>query len=181
MYITEKDVIFVSVIFLFVIFIFGMWWKQRGRKTKIISGVIFVLAAIMIILTSWIHPVKYAIHEEDFSDYSEYILVREVHYTGTGWSMVGDTGGYFPSEEVVDVILEGEKLPEAYAPTESYNTFLCIAEYQGKKKHEWFEEEFDCYVIKDWYPVYPVVRNGRLLPQFCYPRGYMTEKDIEEY
>ena len=87
----------------------------------------------------------------------------------------------FPSEEVVDVILEGEKLPEAYAPTESYNTFLCIAEYQGKKEHAALKEEFDCYVIKDWYPVYPVVRNGRLLPQFCYPRGYMTKKDIEEY
>lgn len=72
-------------------------------------------------------------------------------------------------------------LPEAYVPTESYNTFLCIAEDQGKKKLEWFEEEFDCYVIKNWYPVYPVVRNGRLLPQFCYPRGYMTEKDIKSY
>ena len=115
MHIAKKNVIFVSVIFLFVICIL-----------------------VACILTSWIHPVKYAIHEEDFSDYSEYILVREVHYTGTGWSIVGDTGGYFPSEEVVDV-------------------------------------------IKEWYPVYPVVRNGRLLPQFCYPRGYMTEKDIEEY
>ena len=158
MSIAKKNVIFVSVIFLFVICI--------------------LMACI---LTSWIHPVKYAIQEEDFSDYSEYILVREVHYTGTGWSMVGDTGGYFPSEEVVDVILEGEKLPEANAPVESYNTFLCIAEYQGKKEHVALKEEFDCYVIKDWYPVYPVVRNGRLLPQFCYPRGYMTEKDIEEY
>ena len=87
----------------------------------------------------------------------------------------------FPSEEVVDVILEREKLPEAYAPTESYNTFLCIAEYKGKEEHKAFEEELDCYVIKDWYPVYPVVRNERLLPQFCYPRGYMTKKDIEEY
>ena len=95
--------------------------------------------------------------------------------------MVGDTGGYFPSEEVVDVILEGEKLPVAYAPTESYNTFLCIAEYQGKKERVALAEEFDCYVIKDWYPVYPVVRNGRLLPQFCYPQGYMTEKDIKGY
>lgn len=181
MYITKKDVIFVSVIFLFVICIFGIWWKQRGGKTKIIIGVIFVLVAIIIILMSWIHPVKYAIQEEDFSNYSEYILVREVHYTGTGWSMVGDTGGYFPSEEVVDIILEGEKLPEAYTPTESYNTFLCIAEYQGKKKYVALKEEFDCYLIKDWYPVYPVVRNGRLLPQFCYPRRYMTEKDIKEY
>lgn len=174
------SMIFLFVICIFVIGVFAMR-KRRCMKTKIILGVIFVLVAIIIILMSWLHPVKYAIQEENFSDYSEYILVREVHYTGTGWSMVGDTEGYFPSEEVVEVILEGEKLPEAYAPTEKYNTFLCIAEYQGKKKLEWFEEEFDCYVIKNWYPVYPVVRNGRLLPHFCYPRGYMTEKDIEEY
>ena len=120
MHIAKKNVVFVSVIFLFVICI--------------------LMACI---LTSWIHPVKYAVQEEDFSDYSEYILVREVHYTGTGWS--------------------------------------CIAEYQGKKEHKAFAEELDCYVIKDWYPVYPVVRNGRLLPQFCYPRGYMTEKDVKSY
>ena len=180
MSIVTGNVIFVLLILLFVISIFDMW-KLRGRKTIITLGAIFVLAAIIIILTSWIHPVKYAVQEEDFSDYSEYILVREVHYTGTGWSMVGDTGGWFPSEEVVDVILEGEKLPEARTPAERYNTFLCIVEYQGKKKHVVFEEELDCYVIRDWYPVYPVVRNERLLPQFCYPRGYMTEKDIKGY
>lgn len=68
----------------------------------------FILAVFIIwILTSWIHPVKYAIEEKDFHDYSEYILVRE---------------------------------------------------------------KLDCYLIKDWYPVYPVVRNS-VLPQFFYPRG----------
>lgn len=151
------------------------------KLRKVILGAIFVLAAIIIgILMSWIHPVKYAIEEKDFSDYSEYILVREVHYTGTGWSMIGDAGGYFPSEAVVDVILEGEELPEADTPAERYNTFLCIVEYKGKMEHVAFEEKLDCYVIKDWYPVYPVVRN-RLLPQFFYPRRYMTEKDMKGY
>lgn len=150
-------------------------------KKKIILGATFVLAAIISsILMLWIHPVKYAIEEKDFSNYSEYILVREVHYTGTGWSIVGDIGGYFPSEAVQDVILEGERLPEADTPAERYNTFLCVAEYKGKAEHTAFEEKLDCYVIKDWYPVYPVVRN-RLLPQFFYPRRYMTEKDMKGY
>lgn len=148
---------------------------------KLILGVGFILAVFIIgVLSSWIHPVKHAIEEKDFHDYSEYILVREVHYTGTGWSMIGDTGGYFPDEAVADVILEGEELPAAHTPTERYNTFLCMAEYKGKKGHMAFEKKLDCYEIKDWYPVYPVVRN-RLLPQFCYPRGYMTEKDMNGY
>lgn len=154
---------------------------MRMKKMMIMIPIAcVVLAVISSIVMSWVYPVKYAIEEKDFSDYPEYILVREVHYTGTGWSMIGDAEGYLPGEEVVDVILEGEKLPEAVTPTENYNTFLCIAEYKGKKEHAAFDEKLDCYAIKEWYPVYPVVRN-RLLPQFFYPRGYMTERDMKGY
>lgn len=157
-------------------------------KGKIIRRIIIFITVCTVLYLAiypcyirWItgnYAKRFSVVIKDFSDYSDYILVREVHYTGTGWSMIDDKGGYFPSE--VDVILEGEELPEAHTPTERYNTFLCIVEYKGKKEHVAFEEKLDCYVIKDWYPVYPVVRN-RLLPQFFYPRRYMTEKDLKGY
>lgn len=173
-------VIFTLMIFIFAIFIFFMF-NKRYMKIIIILGTILVFAMITIgISMAWISPVKYALKEEDFNKYTKYILIREVHYTGTGWSIVGDQSGYFSDAEVSDVILEGEKLPEAYEPAERYNTFLCIVEYKGKENHMAFDEKLDCYIIKDWYPVYPVVRN-RLLPQSFYPRKYMTEKDIKGY
>lgn len=56
------SMIFLFVICVFVIGVFAMR-KRRCMKTKIILGVIFVLAAIIIsILMSWIHPVKHAVH-----------------------------------------------------------------------------------------------------------------------
>ncbi len=180
MYIVEKIAVFCLLIFLLVICLFAIN-RRWHMKMIIIIGVIFSLGIIVIsISVSWIHPVKYAIEEKEFENYAEYILVREVHYTGTGWSMIGDTDGYFSDSEIVDVILEGEELPEANTPAEHYNVFLCNVEYKGEKEHEAFADKVGCYVVKDWYPVYPIVRN-RLLPQVFYPGRYMTERDIKGY
>ena len=129
---------------------------------------------------AWREPVKYALKDEEFASYSDFILVREVHYTGTGWSMVGDEQGYFQEHEIRDIYLEGENvLPIAEMP-ENFTTFLCVVEYKGLIEHAAFTEGIESYEIKEWYPVYPVVRN-RLLPQFWYPRNYMTQKDMLYY
>lgn len=133
---------------------------------------------------AWSVPVKYAVKEEDFSKYGDYILIKEVHYTGTGWSIIGDENGYFPKDEIQDVILMGEEqLPGARMP-ENYNVFLCTAEYKGMVEHVAFEDEIPCYEITEWdqwHPVYPIVRTDRLLPQDWYPRDYMTENDVPYY
>lgn len=127
----------------------------------------------------WERPVKYAVREENFDQYANYILVREVHYTGTGWTIVGDENGFLETGEIHDIELLGEELPRAKMP-EKYNTFLCIVERTGIVKHEAFLEEIDSYQIKEWYPVYPVVRN-RLGADIFGCKRYMTQKDMEWY
>lgn len=37
-----------------------------------------------------------------------HILVREVHYTDTGWAMLGDETGYFPDGQAKDIVLSGK-------------------------------------------------------------------------
>lgn len=66
---------------------------------KIWTGVI-VMALVMagliglFIKVNWV-PGKYTVKESDFSQYEPYILVQEVHYTGTGWVQTGDENGRF--------------------------------------------------------------------------------------
>lgn len=154
------------------------------RKMKhiklIISLVIFAATVLTAFALYWAFPVKYAVREEAFDRYEQFLLVREVHYTGTGWGIVGDESGYFQENQIADVVLEGEKLPEASTPVDYYNTFLCIVKDIGYVEHEAFEEKLACYEVVDWYPVYPVVRNRLLPPQF-YPQGYMTKRDLRSY
>lgn len=141
---------------------------------------LFVAAALLIYGAYWAYPVKYAVRVEEFDDYSQFLLVREVHYTGTGWAVVGDSNGYFSDSRMEDVVLTGEELPEAIAPAQYYNTFLCIVNDTGLVEHFAFEEMIGSYEIVDWYPVYPVVRN-RLLPPGFFPQRYMTRHDMESY
>ena len=62
-------------------------------KTKKQMNYVVGLTALLIIgiasFSFWNRPIKYAIKEDEFNQYSNYILVREVHYTGTGWAMGG--------------------------------------------------------------------------------------------
>lgn len=165
---------------LFAIGIFGICKRRHAKIIAILGIMIIIVGGIAFFLIFWGNPVKYALKEAEFNNYSDYILVKEVHYTGTGWIIAGDENGYFSDSSIVDIVLEGEKLPEANTPAERYNTFLCIVEYRGKIEHIAYEEKLDCYMIKNWYPVYPVVRN-RLFPQKFYPQRYMTDKDIKGY
>lgn len=130
----------------------------------------------------WGNPYKYALREEQFNKYNNYILIREVHYTGTGWTMIGDETGYFSESEIEEIWITGEKLPMASRAleTDDYNIFLCIVESKGRILSP-ARTEVEHFEILDWYPVFPVRRTYRILPQFFFPRRYMTLKDIDCY
>lgn len=164
---------------LLVVAIVLVWlWKNKG-----INSIFFLIFLLLIISVAsfifWNRPIRYAIKEDEFNQYSNYILVQEVNYTGTGWTIVGDETGYFSDGQVKDIVLSGKKLPEAKLP-DHFNTFLCIIEYQGLVDHGAVEGQVDSYEIIEWYPVYPIVRNG-ILPSNFYPQNYMRKCDMEKY
>lgn len=148
---------------------------MRKKRITVIILAVMILAFIAI---NWI-PGKYAVKEEDFKKYEPYILVQEVHYTGTGWVQVGDEGGYFLPEAYIDIgLVNGIILPQMDLYNEDYvNTFLCKVESRGKKKHPAFEDEIETYYIVEWYPVYPVLRDT-ILPGWLYPKNFMTKFEI---
>ncbi len=159
--------------------------KRLTALSAMIAGLgFFAVTGALAFSEAWSVPVKHAVKEDDFQKYGDFILVKEVHYTGTGWSIVGDENGYFMEDQIQDVMLVGEEqLPGARMP-ENYNVFLCTAEYKGMVEHDAFVDEIPCYEIMEWdqwHPVYPVVRTGRLLSQDCYPQDYMTENDVPYY
>lgn len=157
--------------------------KDEGFLMKKIRLMIIVAVLIMagvigiFIKANWI-PGKYAVKEGDFDQYKPYILVREVHYTGTGWIQTGNENGFFLQEEYADIdLVNGSVLPQMDMYNDEYaNIFLCKTEYKGKIKHVAFEDEIDSYYIVEWYPVYPVLRDT-ILPGWLYPKGFMTEKE----
>ena len=71
---------------------------KKIRITIISLTIIILVIVLSFIAENWI-PGKYAIKESDFKSYEPYILVQEVHYTGTGWVQVGNENGYFLPEE----------------------------------------------------------------------------------
>lgn len=150
------------------------------KKIRIIIIVaVLIMAGILgiFIKANWI-PGKYAVKEGDFDRYKPYILVQEVHYTGSGWVQTGDESGFFPQEEYADIdLVNGSVLPQMDIYDEEYaNIYLCEIEYKGKTKHAAFEDEIDSYYIVDWHPVYPVLRDT-ILPEWLYPKGFMTKKE----
>lgn len=174
------SIVNVCILFLILIEFFIIKSYKKKRKNMIVLMGINILFVIgfMVFYVSWNIPVKGTIKEEEFENYNEFILIREVHYTGTGWNMIGNENGFFSKEDIKDIELKG-RLPKAKMP-ENYNVFLCIVEYEGLIEHVAFEEKIECYKIREWLPVYPIVRN-RILPQFFYPRNYMTKYDIPYY
>lgn len=171
---------FILILFLLFILMLVYCFRKMKHIKLIILLVVFIVTALSAFALYWAFPAKYTVREEAFDHYEQFLLVREVHYTGTGWVIVGDESGYFQENQIADVVLEGEKLPEASAPADYYNTLLCIVKDMGFVEHEAFEEKLACYEVLDWYPVYPVVRNRLLPPQF-YPQGYMTKQDLKIY
>lgn len=140
--------------------------------------VLLVLISIFIRL-NWI-PAKYAIKEDEFNMYSPYILVQEVHYTGTGWTQVGNENGYFSSGDYVDVdLVNGNELPQMEMYNSDYaNIFLCKVEYRGKVDHDAYDKEIDSYYINEWHPLYPV-RRDTMLPDWLYPSTFMTDREVK--
>lgn len=151
------------------------------KKIRIaMAGMVLILAgAIAILIKIDQTPGKYAVKESDFNKYKPFILVQEVHYTGTGWAQTGDENGFFQPEEYADIdLVNGNVLPQMDLYDEACaNTFLCKVEYQGKTAHAAFEEEIDFYNIVEWYPVYPVLRDT-ILPGWLYSKEFMTKKEI---
>lgn len=141
-------------------------------------GISFVAAGLFI--RSYWSPGKYALKEEDFDNFTPYIIVQEAHYTGTGWVLVGDESGYFSSEDYLDIdFVNRDVLPLMRMYDDDHvNRFLCRVEYLGKKKHVAFEDEIDYYNIVEWYPVYPVLRDT-ILPSWMFPNKYMTVYEVE--
>ena len=157
---------------------------KKGKKVWIILGIVVVVVFVFLCFfipfftAHWI-PGKYAIKESDFQNYEPYILVQEVHYTGTGWVQVGDETGYFLPEEYIDInLVNGNVLPQMDMYQQEYvNTFLCKVENKGNIKHDAFEEEIASYDIVEWYPVYPILRDT-ILPNWMYPKEFMTKQEL---
>lgn len=151
---------------------------MKKMRVTIIALTLIILAIALFITVNWI-PGRYAIKESDFKNYEPYILVQEVHYTGTGWVQTGDENGYFLPEAYVDIDLSnGSILPQMEMCNEDYvNTFLCKVEHREKIKHVAFENEIDSFYIVEWYPVYPVLRDT-ILPDWMYPKAFMTKQEV---
>lgn len=133
-----------------------VYYYRKTLNAKKVTAVIAALFAVVIVLfavANWV-PGKYAIKADDLQDYGSYILVQEVHYTGTGWVQAGNEDGYFSPEAYVDIdLINGDILPLMRMYNEDYaNTFVCKVESKGKMKHAAFEEEIDSYEIVEWEP-----------------------------
>lgn len=150
--------------------------KKMQISLMILIGMI-VLFSGLFYKVNWV-PGKYAVKANEFMNYKPYILIQEVHYTGTGWVQTGDENGDYPPEEYVDINLNnGNILPQMEMYNKDYaNTFLCKAEYKGKIKHPAFEKEIDSYDVVEWYPVYPVLRDT-ILPEWMYPKSFLTKQE----
>lgn len=153
--------------------------KQKRREIRfMLFGMILFLIIIKFLYHYWI-PVKFAVKEEQFKKYENIILVKEVHYTGTGWTQIGDETGYFNDKEIKDIHIIGN-LPPTAKMMQNVNIFLCEVEYQGKLEFRPTGEVVDTYLITEWYPVYPVVRDS-LIPKLFLPKHFMSKRDIPSY
>ena len=148
---------------------------------KILIIIVIVLLFISMFLflkTHWI-PSVYSVSEEELLEFSDYILVKEVFYTGTRWTLIGDTNGFYQQEGVKDIALTGKKLPFSNMG-QRVNCLPCIVEYEGQIDHIAFTEPVDSYRVIEWYPIYPVVRDS-IWPDWMLPSKFMTAREIKYY
>ena len=104
----------------------------KKRITGLLKTVITLLSVLIIIIIiylipAWI-PVKYAVKEDSFDEYKDYILVKENIYTGAPWVKVGDDNGFYDKNNISEVWLENADIPIITSPTESDNIYLCKVE-----------------------------------------------------
>ena len=146
---------------------------------KTVITLLSVLTVIIIIylIPAWI-PVKYAVKEDSFDEYKDYILVKENVYTGAPWVKVGDDNGFYDKNNISEVWLENADIPIITSPTESDNIYLCKVE---KKVGEVviYDTHYEKFKVIDWYPIYPIKRETVLLPEWLYPQGFLSKYDFE--
>ena len=145
---------------------------SKIRTVRLIMLIILIIAAIMILRYGI--PGKHAVREKDVESYSDYIIVKEVHYTGTGWIKTSGAKQFHYDQGESDIELTGN-LPPGFNPGmgTSINAFLCIVDYKGIVEHPAFSEGIQSYYVREWYPIYPVVRNS-LIPYQLLPKNYLT-------
>lgn len=172
------NTIIIMIVTIVLIFRYFVPPQKRKATALALSGI-----AVLIILSKFIYyywmPVKYAVKEERFHQYTDCILIEETHYTGTGWRQVGDESGYFSEEEIKDVHITGS-CPPYSEMMQSVNVFLCEVNYEGKLEFTPTGEIVDTYTIIEWHPVYPVIRDS-LAPKLFLPKSFMSKRDIPSY
>lgn len=153
--------------------------KEKRRKIKLkLIGIILLLIFLRFLYYYWI-PVKFSVKEDNFEEFENFILIREVHYTGTGWTQLGNENGYYKNEDIKDIHIVGN-LPPLSKMMQHVNIFLCEVEYQGEMEFKPSKEIVDTYFVKEWYPVYPVVRDS-LIPSVFLPKYFLSKIDIPTY
>ena len=152
---------------------------MKGKKIKMIIIISSSIILVAIFLARHWIPAKYSVKNNEFDRYKNYILVKETYHTGTKWEKIGDEKGFCEIANINDIKLTGKRLPRSKVG-HNINIFLCIVEYRGRVKHAAFEEFVDSYEVKEWYPVYPVVRNA-MWPSWLLPSDFMNKEDTIEY
>lgn len=141
--------------------------------------ILFVVIVIYITI-AWI-PIKYAIREEDFIKYGKFILLKGNYETGTGWSKVGDETGFYNTDKVCEVWIEGTiKPPKISTSFAGYQkVYLCKVDEVPELKDI---KGIMCqaYKIIEWYPVYPVIRDPTVLPRWIYPSEFINIYDMSD-
>ena len=153
----------------------------RMFKGFIILLLLLISIIIIYLIPAWL-PVKYAKTEKDFYKYENAILIKRTFYaTGASWKIVGDSNGFYDKEHIHDIWLEIDDNPIREMPLSEYgNTYLCIVEKIEEGKYwEVGGEYFEAYKLVDWYPIYPIKRETILLPEWLYPKGFLSKYDFE--
>ena len=146
-------------------------------KTVIILLSVLIVIIIIYLIPAWI-PVKYAVKEDSFDEYKDYILVKENIYTGAPWVKVGDDNGFYDKNNIYEVWLEEEDIQIITPPAESDNIYLCKVE---KKVGEVviYDTHYEEFKVIDWYPIYPIKRETVILPKWLYPAGFLSRYDFK--
>lgn len=151
----KKTISVVAIIFfIFIVSLFFIIWK-------------FYLGSF------WI-PVKYAVKPEDVDITENTIFVKEAWVTDGEWYMTRKG-----NEECSQYIfIDGNEPYTASIGSDDLNTFVCVYDYVTEKEiGESTGHIVKCYHVTEWYPLYPVKHEDRLLPSWCYPKNYLSKGD----
>lgn len=174
-----RNIMVLSIVVLAIILLIISFTRKKCLIILTVIALIVVGAVVFYWLFNYGTPGKKAIKDDDIINYKDYIIVKEPYSTGTGWIITGGSTQYKMQIEKKDVLLTGEQIPKAKIGT-NVNSFLCVVEYKGIVEHDAFFEGVQCFEVKEWYPVYPVVRNS-LFPDLILPKDYLSDKELRHY